>query len=64
MNLRHFGFDPQMQWRRKNQFKTNVRIITATHRAYEEARLGRFRQDLLYRLRVFQFLFHHSVIAK
>ena len=33
--------------------KTDVRIITATHRALrEEARLGRFRQDLLYRLRV------------
>jgi sulfide:quinone oxidoreductase len=33
--------------------KANVRIITATHRALrEEARLGRFRQDLLYRLRV------------
>lgn len=33
--------------------KSNVRIITATHRALrEEARLGRFRQDLLYRLRV------------
>ncbi len=32
--------------------KSNVRI-TATHRALrEEARLGRFRQDLLYRLRV------------
>lgn len=33
--------------------KSNVRIITATHRALrEEARLGHFRQDLLYRLRV------------
>lgn len=33
--------------------QTNIRIITATHRALrEEARLGRFRQDLLYRLRV------------
>lgn len=33
--------------------KSDVRIIAATHRALrEEARLGRFRQDLLYRLRV------------
>lgn len=33
--------------------KANVRIIAATHRALrEEARQGRFRQDLLYRLRV------------
>lgn len=33
--------------------QSNVRIIAATHRALrEEARLGRFRQDLLYRLRV------------
>ncbi len=33
--------------------KTNVRIIAATHRALrEEAKQGRFRQDLLYRLRV------------
>jgi transcriptional regulator with PAS, ATPase and Fis domain len=33
--------------------KANVRIITATHRALrEEAKAGRFRQDLLYRLRV------------
>jgi transcriptional regulator with PAS, ATPase and Fis domain len=33
--------------------KANVRIITATHRALrEEAKMGRFRQDLLYRLRV------------
>ncbi|MEB3766572.1 sigma-54 dependent transcriptional regulator [Acinetobacter sp. MD2] len=32
---------------------SQVRIIAATHRALrEEARLGRFRQDLLYRLRV------------
>lgn len=32
---------------------SNVRIVAATHRALrEEARLGRFRQDLLYRLRV------------
>lgn len=30
-----------------------MRIVAATHRALrEEARLGRFRQDLLYRLRV------------
>lgn len=33
--------------------KSNVRIVTATHRALrEEARVGNFRQDLLYRLRV------------
>jgi len=33
--------------------RADVRIIAATHRALrEEARLGRFRQDLLYRLRV------------
>lgn len=33
--------------------RANVRIIAATHRALrEEARQGRFRQDLLYRLRV------------
>ncbi len=33
--------------------QSNVRIIAATHRALrEEAKLGRFRQDLLYRLRV------------
>lgn len=33
--------------------RANVRIIAATHRALrEEAKLGRFRQDLLYRLRV------------
>lgn len=33
--------------------QSNVRIIAATHRSLrEEARLGRFRQDLLYRLRV------------
>ncbi|WP_343596256.1 sigma-54 dependent transcriptional regulator [Acinetobacter sp.] len=32
---------------------SDVRIVAATHRALrEEARLGRFRQDLLYRLRV------------
>ena len=37
----------------EKSIKSNVRIITATHRALrEEARLGRFRQDLLYRLRV------------
>lgn len=37
----------------EKSIKANVRIITATHRALrEEARLGRFRQDLLYRLRV------------
>lgn len=37
----------------ENSIKANVRIITATHRALrEEAKLGRFRQDLLYRLRV------------
>lgn len=33
--------------------QSDVRIITATHKALrEEAKLGRFRQDLLYRLRV------------
>lgn len=37
----------------ENAIKVNVRIIAATHKALrEEARLGRFRQDLLYRLRV------------
>ncbi|KXZ62518.1 Nif-specific regulatory protein [Acinetobacter venetianus] len=37
----------------EKSIKANVRIITATHRALrEEAKLGRFRQDLLYRLRV------------
>lgn len=37
----------------EKSIRANVRIITATHRALrEEARLGRFRQDLLYRLRV------------
>lgn len=37
----------------EKSIKSDVRIITATHRALrEEARLGRFRQDLLYRLRV------------
>lgn len=33
--------------------QANVRIITATHKALrEEAKAGRFRHDLLYRLRV------------
>ena len=37
----------------EKSIKANVRIITATHRALrEEAKQGRFRQDLLYRLRV------------
>lgn len=37
----------------EKSIKANVRIISATHRALrEEAKLGRFRQDLLYRLRV------------
>lgn len=37
----------------EKSIKSNIRIITATHRALrEEARLGHFRQDLLYRLRV------------
>lgn len=37
----------------EKSIKSDVRIITATHRALrEEARLGNFRQDLLYRLRV------------
>ena len=37
----------------EKSIKPDVRIITATHRALrEEARLGHFRQDLLYRLRV------------
>lgn len=37
----------------EKSIKSDVRIIAATHRALrEEARLGRFRQDLLYRLRV------------
>ncbi|QIO07298.1 sigma-54 interaction domain-containing protein [Acinetobacter shaoyimingii] len=37
----------------EKSIKSDVRIITATHRALrEEARLGHFRQDLLYRLRV------------
>lgn len=37
----------------ERSIKANVRIITATHRALrEEAKAGRFRQDLLYRLRV------------
>ena len=37
----------------EHAIKSNVRIITATHRALrEEARAGNFRQDLLYRLRV------------
>ncbi len=37
----------------EKSIRANVRIITATHRALrEEARQGRFRQDLLYRLRV------------
>lgn len=37
----------------EKSIKANVRIITATNRALrEEAKQGRFRQDLLYRLRV------------
>lgn len=37
----------------EKSIKSNVRIIAATHRALrEEAKHGRFRQDLLYRLRV------------
>ncbi|PJG43638.1 Fis family transcriptional regulator [Acinetobacter tandoii] len=37
----------------EKSLKANVRIIAATHRALrEEAKSGRFRQDLLYRLRV------------
>ncbi|WOE32882.1 MULTISPECIES: sigma-54 dependent transcriptional regulator [unclassified Acinetobacter] len=37
----------------EKSIKANVRIISATHRALrEEVRLGKFRQDLLYRLRV------------
>lgn len=37
----------------EKSIKANVRIITATHRALrEEVKSGRFRQDLLYRLRV------------
>lgn len=37
----------------EKSIKSDVRIITATHRALrEETKLGRFRQDLLYRLRV------------
>ena len=41
--------------------QANVRIITATHKALrEEAKAGRFRHDLLYRLRVIPILYHHS----
>ncbi|MFU9045516.1 sigma-54 interaction domain-containing protein [Acinetobacter tibetensis] len=37
----------------EKSLKSNVRIIAATHRALrEEVKSGRFRQDLLYRLRV------------
>lgn len=37
----------------EKSIKSNVRIVAATHRALrEEAKSGRFRQDLLYRLRV------------
>ena len=37
----------------EKSLKSDVRIIAATHRALrEEAKSGRFRQDLLYRLRV------------
>ena len=45
--------------------QANVRIITATHKALrEEAKAGRFRHDLLYRLRVIPILYHHSESGK